>query len=122
METQGGNAQPAQPSSLPALPESQPLISMAVTDSGTQESQNLALKADTDSEEPEPSPADWASAPPSPASPASPATPAAVLPVPDEPAPVPADVALKPEAVQKETAQIIANLANVENPSERSLP
>ena len=44
-----------------------------------------------------------------------------ILPVPDEPAPMPADVASKPKEVQDEAAQIIGHLANVSDPSHRTL-
>ena len=44
-----------------------------------------------------------------------------ILLVPDEPAPMPADVASKPKEIQEEVAQIIGNMANVSNPSHRSL-
>ena len=44
-----------------------------------------------------------------------------ILPVPDVPAPMPADVASKPKEVQEEVARIIGTLAHVANPSDRSL-
>ena len=44
-----------------------------------------------------------------------------VLSVPDQPAKAPADVAETPEDVQGEVAQLIATMANISDPSHRTL-
>ena len=85
---------------LTALPELQPLILKEDSDSDTLE------RGDA-----QPSVPDWVDPPEE----------MPILPVPDEPSPMPADVASKPKEVRDEVAQIIGNLANVSDPSHRNL-
>ena len=92
-------------------------------DSGLMREAGLTLlEADSDSDTPEQGDAQQ-SPPRSPSVPdwAAPPGEMPILPVPDVPAPMPADVASKPKEVQDEAAQIIGHLANVSDPSHRTL-